>query len=184
MTIATVKFSAILWGLAQSLKLAARRHPAFRDRLKEKNLVAQIKARDEETGRWYALRDGKVTSSAGLHDKPDITLAFKTAAHGASLLTPPINWLDQINAIKDFVLSVDGPEDLTNWWAQTLMMSQSVGWNLGMPMPDGSTRYCHMTNGGPVFVHVKDDKIVRMTPIDFDDTDPQPWTIRARGIDL
>src|SRR5689334_12202962 len=93
MSIATVKFSAILWGLAQSLKLAARRHPAFRARLREKNLVAQIKARDEETGRWYALRDGKVTSRAGLHAKPDITLAFKTAAHGVSLLTPPINWL-------------------------------------------------------------------------------------------
>jgi trimethylamine-N-oxide reductase (cytochrome c) len=184
MTIATMKLSVILWGLAQSLKLAARRHSAFRDRLKERNLVAQIKARDEETGRWFALRDGKLTSRAGQHEKPDITLSFKTAAHGASLLAPPINWLDQINAIKDFILSVDGPEDLTNWWAQTLMMSQTVGWKFGIPMPDGSTRYCNMTNGGPVFVYVKDGKIVRMTPIDFDDTDPQPWTIRARGIDL
>src|SRR5690348_12164833 len=107
MSIATVKFSAILWGLAQSLKLAARRHAAFRDRLKGRNLVAQIKSRDEETARWYALRDGKVTTGAGQHEKPDITLSFKTAAHGASLLTPPINWLDQINAIKDFILQVD-----------------------------------------------------------------------------
>ena len=40
---------------------------------------------------------------------------------------PPINWLDQINAQKDFKLTVDGPEDLTNWFAQTIMMSQSVG---------------------------------------------------------
>src|SRR5258708_3122135 len=102
----------------------------------------------------------------------------------AALLAPPINWLDQINAIKDFNLSVDGPEDLTNWWAQTIMMSQSVGQKIGTRMPDGSTRYCNMTNGGPVFVTVKDGKIVRMTPIDFDDTDPQPWTIRARGLDL
>ena len=39
-------------------------------------------------------------------------------------------------------------------------------------MPDGSMRYCNMTNGGPVFVYVKDGKIVRITPIDFDDTDP------------
>src|SRR5262249_23492225 len=184
MSIATVKFSAILWGLAQSLKLAARRPPAFRARLNERNLVARSKAGGEETGRWYALRDGKLTSGAGQHAKPDITLSFKTAAHGASLLTPPINWLDQINAIKDFVLSVDGPEDLTNWWTQTLMMSQSAGWKVGTPMPDGSTRYCNMTNGGPVFVYVKDGKIVRMTPIDFDDADPQPWTILARGIDL
>ena len=40
---------------------------------------------------------------------------------------PPINWLDQINAQKDFILTVDGPEDLTNWFAQTMMMSQSAG---------------------------------------------------------
>src|SRR5262249_54840861 len=99
MTIATVKFSAILWGLAQSLKLAARRHPAFRDRLRERTRVAKTKARDEETGRWYALRDGKLPPRAGQHENPDITLSFKTAAHGARLLMPPINWLDQINAI-------------------------------------------------------------------------------------
>ena len=46
---------------------------------------------------------------------------------GADLLMPPINWLDQINAQKDFKLTVEGPEDLTNWFAQTVMMSQSVG---------------------------------------------------------
>ena len=32
-------------------------------------------------------------------------------------------------------------------------------------------RYCNMTNGGPVFVYVKDGKIVRMTPIDLADDD-------------
>jgi hypothetical protein len=37
----------------------------------------------------------------------------------------PINWLDQINAQKDFMLAIDGPEDLTNWLAQTLMMMQT-----------------------------------------------------------
>jgi anaerobic selenocysteine-containing dehydrogenase len=40
-------------------------------------------------------------------------------------------------------------------------------------MPDGVMRTCNMTNGGPVFVDVKDGRIVRMTPIDFDDKDPR-----------
>src|SRR6202162_4776460 len=127
MSIATMKFSAILWGLAQALKLAARRHPAFAERLKERDLVAQIKARDEETGRWYEVCGGCITTRAGEHAKTHVTLAFKNAAIGASLLMPPINWLDQINAIKDFNLSVDGPEDLANWWAQTVMLSQTAG---------------------------------------------------------
>ena len=60
---------------------------------------------------------------------------FKNAEVGASLLMPPINWLDQINAQKDFVLTVDGPEALTNWFAQTLMMAQSAGLKYGTKMP-------------------------------------------------
>ncbi len=184
MSVATVKFSAILWSFAQLMKLQARRHENFRRRLHERNLVAQIKARDEEVGRWFEVRDGKVRSGAGFHNAPDITLAFKDAALGASLLTPPINWLDQINAQKDFKLTVDGPEDLTNWWAQIMMATLTAGWRFGTPLADGTMRYCNMTNGGPVFVHVKGGKIVRMTPIDFDYSDPQPWTIRARGLAL
>ncbi len=176
------KFSLILFALTLLLRFVAWRSPQFAARLKERNLVAQIKARDEGTGRWIELRNGKIRSRAGQHAKPDITLSFKNAATGASLLTPPINWLNQINAQKDFVLTVDGPEDLTNWFAQTLMAMQTAHWNFGTPMPDGSMRYCNMTNGGPVFITVKDDKIVRMTPIDFDETDPQPWTIAARGM--
>jgi len=177
-----LKFAVILFGLVQLLRFAAWRYPHFKARLKERNLTAQIKARDEGIGRWIEICDGKIKSGAGLHPKPDVTLFFKNAATGASLLTPPINWLHQINAQKDFTLSVDGPEALTNWFAQTLMMSQTAGWKFGTSMPDGSMRYCNMTNGGPVFIYVKDGKIVRMTPIDFDDTDPQPWTIRARGL--
>src|SRR5207247_7651243 len=182
--LSAMKFRVILWGMAQLLRYAAWRYPVFRARLKERNLVAQLKARDEEIGRWYAIRDGKVRSGAGLRADADVTLAFKTAALGADLLMPPINWLDQINAQKDFKLTVDGPEDLTNWFAQTVMATLTAGWRFGTQLADGAMRYCNMTNGGPVFVHVKDGKIVRMTPIDFDQSDPQPWTIRARGLDL
>ena len=124
MRLSSLTFPTILFGFAQVLKLAARRHPAFRARVAERNLVAQIKARDEEIGRWYEFRNGKITSGRGLHTEPDVTLAFKNADIGADLLMPPINWLDQINAQKDFVLTVDGPEDLTNWFAQTIMMAR------------------------------------------------------------
>src|SRR5437763_3589779 len=170
--LSVMKFRIILLGLAQLLKYTAWRYPAFLARLKERNLVAQLKARDEEIGRWYAIRDGVVTSGSGLRADADVTLAFKNAALGAELLMPPINWLDQINAQKDFKLTVEGPEDLTNWFAQTIMLSQSVGLKIGTRMPDGSMRYCNMTNGGPVFIYVKDAKIIRMTPIDLAADDP------------
>ena len=136
-----MKFSLILWGLGQLLKYAAWRHPAFRARLKERNLVAQFKARDEEIGRWYALRDGQVSTGRGLRADADVTIACKNAALGANLLMPPIDWLDQINAQKDFKLTVDGAEDLTNWFAQTVMAAQSAGLEFGTRMPDGTIQY-------------------------------------------
>jgi trimethylamine-N-oxide reductase (cytochrome c) len=84
MTLAHVKFPIILFGAAQLLKIAARRNPEFRARLREHNMVAQIMARDEEIGRWIELRNGKVRSRSGLHAKPDIKLMFKNAEIGAS----------------------------------------------------------------------------------------------------
>ena len=151
-------FSFILFAMSVALKFTRWRYPAFAARLKERNLVAQIIARDEGCGRWISIQDGAITSGGGIHPKPDITLAFKNAALGVNLLTPPINWLNQINAQKDFTLGVDGPEDLTNWFAQTLMMMQTAGWKFGTSMPDGTMRYCNMANGGPLFVYVKDGK--------------------------
>ncbi len=175
-------FRIILWGLYVLLRYTALRYPAFRARLAERNLTAQIKTWDDSVGRHFTFRDGKLASAGGVHPDPDICLSFKTAKLAASLLMPPIDWLDQINALKDFKLRMEGPEDLTNWFAQTLMMSQSIGWKFGTEMADGVTRYCNMTNGGPVFIDVKDGKILRMTPLEFGDDDPPPWTIEARGM--
>jgi trimethylamine-N-oxide reductase (cytochrome c) len=42
-------------------------------------------------------------------------------------------------------------------------------------------RMTNSSTGGPVFVYVKDGKIVRMTPMDFDETDAPSWTLEARG---
>jgi len=45
---------------ARLLSLTARKHPAFAARLKEKNLIAQIKVIESNQGRWFTLKDGKV----------------------------------------------------------------------------------------------------------------------------
>src|SRR5436305_9435756 len=108
--LSAIRFQIILWGLAQLLRYATWRHPAFRARLKERNLIAQFKARDEEIGRWFAIRDGRIASASGLREDADVTVAFKNARLGVDLLLPPIDWLDQINAQKDFKLTVEGPE--------------------------------------------------------------------------
>ena len=58
---ARAKFAVILFALTLLLRFARWYSPQFAARLKERNLVAQIKARDEGIGRWIEIRDGKVT---------------------------------------------------------------------------------------------------------------------------
>jgi hypothetical protein len=53
MTFSTIKLSTILFGLAAMLRYQSRRHAAFRARLRQRNFVAQVLARDEEVGRWF-----------------------------------------------------------------------------------------------------------------------------------
>jgi anaerobic selenocysteine-containing dehydrogenase len=58
---------------------------------------------------------------------------------------------------------------------------ESYTWTSGTDMGNGVTRYTNGTNGGPIFVYVKDGKILRTTPMDLDDTDAGSYTIKARG---
>ena len=147
MNFTALKLSLILLGLSWLLKLQAWRHPKYRARLKERNLTAQFMARDEEIGRWFRFENGRIASGRGVRNDADVTVAFKNASVGASLLMPPINWLDQINAQKEFLLTVTGDDGLANWFAQAVMMAQTIGYQHGTKMPDGSMRYCNMTNG-------------------------------------
>ena len=176
-----MKLALILYAISWLLRYAARREPAFRARLGEKDITAQLRTKDGRIGRWFSLRDGRVASARGLHDDPDITLSFETAALGARLLTPPIDWLDQINAQKNFEFTVQGPDALVVWWAQTMMAAMSVGWRQGQALSGGVTRYVNNTNGGPCLVDVKDGRILRIRPIEFADDDADSWTIEARG---
>ncbi len=176
-----MRFAIILFGLSLLMRITAMWYPAYRARLKERDCTCQIKTMDGTVGRWFTFSGGKITSGSGIHPNPDMTLAFKSANLAARLMTPPVNYQQQIDAQKNFELAVEGPEDLVYWFAQTIMKTQTIGWEFGTKLPDGTIRYTNATNAGPMHVYVKDDKIIRITPIVFDDTDPQPWTIEARG---
>ncbi|MDA0786833.1 MAG: molybdopterin-dependent oxidoreductase, partial [Proteobacteria bacterium] len=176
-----MKFKIILWGLSWMFRVAGWRYPAFRARLRERNLVVQIRSEDGTSGRYIIFENGRVRSGAGLHNAPGVSLVFKTAKIGARLLMPPIDQLEQIDALKNFLVRLEGPDDDAVWFAQTVMSALSAGWRFGRRMQDGTTRFCTMTNGGPLFVYVRDGEILRTTPVTFDSQDAATWTIKARG---
>jgi trimethylamine-N-oxide reductase (cytochrome c) len=108
-------------------------------------------------------------------------MRFKDVATALKFLLPNPDQGEIIHAAKNFKVIAKGPDALVVWFMQTLNMSQTVGLEMGKSMPDGTQRYTTCTNGGPLFVYVKEGRIQRVTPLEFDDTDAQGWDIHARG---
>ena len=178
-----VAFPIILYGVATTIRTVALAFPAFAKKLKARDAIIQIKTKDDSVGRWYAFKNGKIKTRAGIHSKPDVTLIFKDADTGVQLLTPPINHFNFINAIKMFKLDIAGDEHVASWFTEISSAMMNSHWKFGTPMSNGEIRYTNNTNGGPVFVYVKNGRIVRTTPIEFtpDEAKRGFWTMKARG---
>jgi len=175
------QFAVVLLGLEKLINFTARRNPSFRERLKEKNLVAQIKLQDNSQGRTFLFKNGKIASAAGIHPNPDLTIIYGSPELAVRLMRPNRSQLEQINAMKNFQIGLEGPDELAAWFMETLSLVLSSNLSYGSDVGKGVKRYTSNTNGGPVFVYVREGKIVRVTPIEFDRDDAPSWTIEARG---
>jgi hypothetical protein len=183
-SLALIRLRAALLGLGPMLTWKARRDPEFRARLKEKDAIAQIRLLDNSAGRYYIIRNGRVTSRPGIHPSPDVSIVFANADVAARLVTPPVSRQAMIDAAKNFSLRAEGPDELAAWFSITMGHVLTSGLSpirYGKDMGDRVRRYVSNTNGGPIFVYVRDGRILRITPIEFNEHDPEPWTIRARG---
>jgi hypothetical protein len=86
-----MKLSVILWGIPQSMRACAAVYPKFAARLKERDCIAQFQLKDQPKGRWIQLKNGKISSRAGIHANPDFRLFFKNEKIAESFLTPPFD---------------------------------------------------------------------------------------------
>jgi molybdopterin guanine dinucleotide-containing S/N-oxide reductase-like protein len=199
--------SLILFSLTPLVRFAASRVPAFARRLKERDVTFQIQLQDGSVGRCFYLKDGRMRSRRGIDAHPDYAIKFLDAHVAVNLFqkkalaslfgllgfkeeglparTMGLNTaqLEMQNALKNFRITYEGSDLLGSWFFETLsiMLGHLSCRRYGTDAGDGVKRYTSNTNGGPCFVYVKDGKIIRITPIEFDDTDSEPWTIEARG---
>ena len=60
-------FASILFAIYVLIRFTALLQPAYRNRLKQQDLITQIKVRDKPVGRHYRFNGGKVTTGAGIH---------------------------------------------------------------------------------------------------------------------
>lgn len=114
-----MKFSILLFGLLKKLKGTAKKYPAFRERLREKNFTLQIKTRDDLHGRYYIFSDGEIFSKNGIHSNPDVALvwgsgdlAFKIMKAGDRDAT--------MQARENGDLVIEGDPMLAIWFSETI----------------------------------------------------------------
>ena len=171
----------ILWLMPTVLRIAARRFPSVRAHLATGNGVIQLRLRDNSLARQLHFKDGSVSGRWGVCAEPDAELVFMDAATAHKMFAPKTDHAFLIDALKNFKITQGGSDEKLVWFGQLVNTMKTAAWRKGMPMKDGTTRFVTLTNGGPVFVFVKDDKIVRTTPIDLEEDDGPSWSITARG---
>ncbi len=179
--VADTMFRFVLLVVGLLLQYSAVKYPFFKNRLKEKNLTVQLKLKDDSIGRSFIITDGKAVSKRGIATNPDVVLLFESSRLALDILVPPRNQLALVSAEKSQQVLLFGPDELCYWWMETLSLMLNAGFKYGTRVSKGVVRYTNNTNGGPVFVYVKDGKIIRITPIEFEKGDAKPWTIKARG---
>ncbi len=147
--LAAIQFAAALSGLEVLLRTTAARHPRFAARLRQRDLVALIRLADGSIARAYSIRDGRVRSRSGLHPSPDLTMTFDSAEVANRVMRPDRDYLEFIDALKNFQMHVEGPDDLAVWFSETLQSLLSAGLEFGTDAGEGVRRYTSNTNGGP-----------------------------------
>lgn len=81
-----LKFKFLLWALTRLLQRAVKQNPACAQYVKGKELLFQIQTHDG-IGRHFSIRNGQVSSIAGLTAAPQFTMTFRDAAKGFAILS-------------------------------------------------------------------------------------------------
>jgi hypothetical protein len=113
-----LKFKFLLWALTKLLQRAIKSRPGCADYVRGKELLFQIRTRDG-AGRHFMIKNGTVSSRAGLTADPKFTMAFRDAAKGFAILSAKDSKEAFLAALhdNDLVLSGDFVEVM---WFQGL----------------------------------------------------------------
>jgi trimethylamine-N-oxide reductase (cytochrome c) len=176
-----IRMRTVLFMVTKILGSALKKHESVRKHVGARKCAVQIKLKDDSIGRCYFFDNGKITSKAGIHARPDLNMVFKDLDTALMFLSPGVSQAEIIHAAKNFRVTLQGPDELAVWFMQLMNLTQTASLEMGTAMPDGTTRYTGNSNGGVFFIYVKDGRIIRTTPIDLDQTDAPSWSITARG---
>ena len=102
-----LKFKFLLWFLTKLLQRAVKHNPACAQYVKGKELIFQIQTKSG-MGRHFSIRNGKVSSIAGLTKSPKFTMTFRDAAKGFAILSAKDGKDAFLAALHDADLVISG----------------------------------------------------------------------------
>ncbi len=179
--------SGTLFALDKLLNTLAKAAPAFKKELEAYEVTVQMKLRDNSQGRLLFFRNGSVSGKSGVFTTAEVEMIFEDENIARKVMMGQMfgDTVEFVAAAKNGALVLSGPDEKAMWFSSLLLKVFAFDVlyleNYGTTMENGEKRYVTGTNGGPLFVYIRDGKIVRVTPIDFDATDADPWTITAHG---
>ena len=140
-----------------------------------------MRTRDSGIAHHYAFKGGVITGRSGLTGRFDVEMVFRDVRSALQMLTPSPDYGVIVDLLKNFKVVASGSDKWVVWFGNLMNAVANAGTRFGVECPDGTIRYTTVTNGGPLFVYVKGEKIVRVTPIDLSDEDAPSWQIAAKG---
>jgi hypothetical protein len=102
-----LKFKFLLWMMTKLMQRAIKTKPACAKYVAGKNLEFQIQTADKN-GRYFRIKDGKLSSFAGLNKMPKFTMTFRNAAKGFEILSAKDGKEAFLAALHDEDLVVSG----------------------------------------------------------------------------
>jgi len=173
------------FSLDKLLNVLAKAAPEFRKELAKHDTTACIKLRDNSYGRLIFFRGGQVTGKNGTQGA-EVEMIFESEAAARRVMSGQMvgKTAAFVNTAKNGGLILNGPDEKAMWFSSLLLKIFAFDvlylGNYGTMMSNGEMRYVTGTNGGPVYVYVKNGKIIRVSPIDLSEDDAESFTITAR----
>ena len=177
-----------LFAIDEQLNRLSSASTEFLSELSRFDTTVHLRLKDRSRGRLLTFTAGQVIGSDRIAREPaEVEMVFEDENTARKVLYGQLAGKPDayVASLKNGSLFLFGPDEKAMWFSALLHKAFSFDAlylkNYGIKMPNGEMRYVTGTNGGPLFVYVKDGKIVRVTPIDLDVSDADPWTITARG---
>ncbi len=120
-----MKFTLLLFALAQKLKSAAKKNPAYRKHLGIMQLRVLIKTADGKWGRLFIFDRGAFSSLAGADHRCDAALVWADAGTAFKVMTSKNGDADTFRAAAEGRVRVEGMVPYLQWFTDGVKLVMS-----------------------------------------------------------